>query len=163
MKNRWTLLPWKQLNKVVSVLTFGAEKHGDHGYKKRTEKEYLDAALRHIVEHLRGVTEDHETGEPPLAHAVADLLIAMEIERAEEKHVTPDEILPYDIYGPITELPYWAEWVAVDENGEVWVYEEEPYTGGDVWWWSEGSDLWESVNKVDPPADWTQTKRRIKR
>ena len=162
MKNKWTIIPWKQLNKVASVLTFGATKHpGKKLGNKGDEAEYLDAALRHIVEHLAGVTEDHETKEPPLAHAVADLLIAMELRQPAEE-ITPDEILPHDVYGPITELPDWAEWVAVDKIGDVYIYELEPYAGEDVWWWQEGS-LEEIINVVGPPADWTQTKRRIKR
>lgn len=270
MKNRWTLLPWAAMDKVVSVLTSGAEKHGEDGYKSRAAQSYIDAALRHIAEHQKGVTADHETGQPPLAHAVADLLFAMELgretmtlpsglfdtipevndfrglfstpdhsfsatdrhcpledeymgydlsaldlpewatwiatesagalwayqyepiagawgwttergkymcldrlnppnnwrstKRKVDKPATAADILPHDIYGPITDLPDWANWVATDSDGDVYVYEEEPILQDDIFDvpWQTGTEF-KRINTVKPPKDWRSTKRKIKR
>lgn len=62
------------------VLRSGAIKHPYGGGETdlRTTEEHVGAALGHIAQWLRDVRNDHETGEDPLAHAIARLMIAYE-------------------------------------------------------------------------------------
>jgi hypothetical protein len=78
-KLRWTLLPWT-IRLVIAVLTKGAAKHGDFGYKHRSSvNDELDAAMRHITAHLGNEHIDSDSGEMHLAHAAARILIALAI------------------------------------------------------------------------------------
>lgn len=78
-KARWDLLPIEQIEKVVSVLTFGAKKYSDNGWKNidRLSDRYYAAALRHIVAWRNGEVVDSESGEDHLAHAICCLLFVM--------------------------------------------------------------------------------------
>lgn len=75
-KPRWDLLPWKPLNEVAKVLTFGARKYADDNWKKvpRARKRYLAAALRHLAAWGDGERNDPETGLNHLAHAACCVL-----------------------------------------------------------------------------------------
>ena len=51
LKNRWSLLPWREINEVVKILTMGAVKYKDDNWKKVAEekpKRYIDALQRHF-------------------------------------------------------------------------------------------------------------------
>lgn len=79
-----SLLPWAAFPEVAEVMQSGVAKHGAHGWRepgKHTTAEYLDKALRHLAAHLGGVKLDAESGKKHLAHAAADLLIALELDR----------------------------------------------------------------------------------
>lgn len=79
-----SLLPWAAFPEVAEVMQSGVAKHGAHGWRepgKHTTAEYLDKALRHLAAHLAGVKLDAESGKKHLAHAAADLLIALELDR----------------------------------------------------------------------------------
>jgi len=78
-KPRWTLLPWRQVEEVVKVFTFGASKYEDYGWQSVPEARnvYLDAAMRHIGARLSGELRDAETGYSHMAHAVCCLLAVM--------------------------------------------------------------------------------------
>lgn len=72
------------LTKVSEVGTFGANKYTDHGWRvvPNAEQRYMDAALRHMFEHLRGEASDSDSGLPHLAHAAWNLLAVMELRDA---------------------------------------------------------------------------------
>lgn len=78
-KPRWDLLPFKQVEDVVRVLTFGAEKYDDDNWQavSGAEKRYLSAALRHIAAYAEGERLDSESGLPHLAHAACCILFLM--------------------------------------------------------------------------------------
>lgn len=81
VKVRWTLMPWRALASVARVLTGGAAKHGDRDFDVGgDDRDALDfdAAMRHIAAHVAGTTRDEESGEQPLAHAAARLLMIVE-------------------------------------------------------------------------------------
>lgn len=71
----WHLLPWKPLEEVVKVMTFGAEKYEENSWQcvKPTVR-YLDAAHRHIFAYETGEMYDGESKIHHLAHAVCCLL-----------------------------------------------------------------------------------------
>lgn len=87
-KLRWDLLPWKAMEEVVSVLTFGARKYSDNGWKKvpHLRKRYRAAALRHLASAF-GWREmvDSESGKSHLAHAICCLLFIAETELTHAK------------------------------------------------------------------------------
>lgn len=67
----WSLLPWKQLEGVVRVLEFGAQKYSIDNWKYVEPKtRYTDALLRHTIAYIRGEKNDPETGISHLAHAI---------------------------------------------------------------------------------------------
>ena len=65
---------------LTDVLAFGAQKHRPEGAPKHTIDAYLDKAERHITRGWNGQL-DPETGLHHLAHAAADLLLAVVCER----------------------------------------------------------------------------------
>lgn len=83
-KNRWSILPWSALDQVAKVLTWAADAKGypGRGYMdlENGAERYMDAACRHISEHMQGRRTDAESGLPVLAHAATDLLIVLAIE-----------------------------------------------------------------------------------
>lgn len=59
-------------------------------------------------------------------------------------------IMQFDI-----EIPYWANWLAQDEDGNWYAYEKKPRESpSNVWLPVNG--LEEIVAKSTPPKDWTQ-------
>jgi hypothetical protein len=69
------------LEQVSRVGTEGAAKYTDNGWMevKNGPERYIDAALRHIFEHLKGKTIDPDFNQLHLAHASWDLLAALEL------------------------------------------------------------------------------------
>ena len=74
------------LEQVARVGTHGADKYSDNGWKELVngEDRYLDAALRHILKHLKGEIVDPDFGETHLAHASWNLLAAIEFREKEK-------------------------------------------------------------------------------
>jgi hypothetical protein len=65
-------------------------------------------------------------------------------------------------------LPDWVEWVARDEGGVVWGYDEEPECNGGSrrgggWWMFESFSLriddWPGIVQIGT-ADWSESKQR---
>jgi hypothetical protein len=65
-------------------------------------------------------------------------------------------------------LPAWVQWVARDEGGVVWGYDEEPECNGGSrrgggWWMLESSSLriddWPGIVQIGT-ADWKDSKQR---
>jgi len=77
-KPRFALLPMNALWEVARVLTFGPSKgYSDFGWREKDICYHADAALRHLVAHLRGEVLDLESGLPALAHAAARVLMML--------------------------------------------------------------------------------------
>lgn len=78
-KPLWNLLPWKQTEDVVKVLTFGAGKYTSDNWKKVEpyKDRYFSAAMRHITAWKNGERIDPETNLPHLAHVICCLLFIM--------------------------------------------------------------------------------------
>jgi len=99
-KPRWGLLPYKQVEQIVDVLTFGSKKYSDDNWKKvpNAEERYFDAMLRHITEYRYGDKSDTETTKSHLAHAMCCALFLMwfddnpDAERFFDDDVEKDDI-----------------------------------------------------------------------
>ena len=79
-KPDWSLLPLDATEKVVEVLTHGAEKYSRDNWKEvpNAENRYYSAMMRHVVSFRRGEYLDPESGLPHLAHAICCLLFLLE-------------------------------------------------------------------------------------
>lgn len=92
-KARWTLLPWKPLERIVQVLEFGAKKYaregqpGEDNWQKveNPQERYTNAALRHLVARMNGEKNDPETGLPHLAHLGCCVLFLLWFDEKEAK------------------------------------------------------------------------------
>lgn len=74
------LLPAKPLFRVSEVLDFGGQKYGYKSYLTTTTRTGLSAAaLRHILKWMNGEELDEESDLHHLAHAAADLLLALDL------------------------------------------------------------------------------------
>ena len=75
-KARWDLVPWREMEEVVHVLGFGADKYGADNWKHvpGARERYFAAAMRHLVAWKQGEELDAESGLPHLAHATTCLL-----------------------------------------------------------------------------------------
>jgi hypothetical protein len=69
-KPRYDLLPVYAIEKVVKVLTFGAEKYDPNNwrYVENWKERYTAALMRHLEAYRKGIYTDDETGLPHLAH-----------------------------------------------------------------------------------------------
>jgi hypothetical protein len=82
-KLRYDLLPFEQLDKVVSVITKGAVKYTDDNWKKGGHdalKRYKAALGRHYSSMMQGEIIDPESGEPHTAHIACNSLFIMYLE-----------------------------------------------------------------------------------
>ena len=84
-KPQWGLLPFKQVEQVVDVLTFGAKKYSPDNWKKvpEAERRYFDAMMRHIAHYKYDSKLDDETGKSHLAHAICCALFLMGFDDGE--------------------------------------------------------------------------------
>jgi hypothetical protein len=80
-KPRASLIVSKALLEVAKVGTFGAEKYGDHNFRKGMKWSRLaDAGLRHLFAYLSGERIDSESGLSHLAHVAWNILALLEFE-----------------------------------------------------------------------------------
>jgi hypothetical protein len=78
-KNRLDLLPFRALEEVGKVLTYGANKYGANTWQGIEFERYTGAGLRHEFKHNIGVElYDKESGILHLAHAVTNQLFRLE-------------------------------------------------------------------------------------
>lgn len=82
VKLRWTLLPIKAVEDIVDVLEYGAAKYAVDNWRHldNARDRYLNAAIRHIVQVMKGENYDKESLKHHLAHAVCSLLFILEKE-----------------------------------------------------------------------------------
>lgn len=80
-KPRMSLLPSGPLMEVAEVMTMGAKKYSPHNYRKgMNHSRLLDAAMRHMAQFNKGEKQDEESGKSHLAHAIASLLMLLELQ-----------------------------------------------------------------------------------
>jgi len=69
-KTKWHLLPWRVIEGVAKVMTFGANKYSENGWKKlaAAEDRYFSAMMRHKMLMDAGEYTDPDSGLPHWAH-----------------------------------------------------------------------------------------------
>lgn len=80
-KARVSLVVSRAILEVAKVGTFGAEKYGDHNFRKGLKWSRLaDAGLRHFFSYLCGERIDPESGLSHMAHVAWNVLTMLEFE-----------------------------------------------------------------------------------
>jgi len=71
----------RAFEQVGLVATFGAQKYARSNWLQvdEAERRYMDAMLRHLVEDLKGIELDEESGTFHLAHAAWCLMAVLEL------------------------------------------------------------------------------------
>lgn len=86
-KLEWSLMPFKQLEDVVRVLMFGADKYSRDNWKKCDDtNRYKDALMRHVTAYIEG--EKFDKGNDGdnlhhLAHAICNCLFLLWFDQKE--------------------------------------------------------------------------------
>lgn len=81
-KPQLDLLPFRALQGVGEVLTYGAQKYAAHNWRKGLAWSRLSAAaLRHLFAFVRGEDNDPESGLPHLDHAACCILFLSELQK----------------------------------------------------------------------------------
>jgi hypothetical protein len=85
-KLRWDLLPYDAIEKVVEILTYGAEKYEPNNWQKVETERYRAALMRHFVAETKGEDYDQESGLLHLAHLCCNavFLLWKKIHEGEE-------------------------------------------------------------------------------
>lgn len=84
-KPRWSLLPWKETEQVVQVLTHGSKKYDDFNWQKvpNARDRYFSAAMRHLIAWKNNEKMDGETKLPHLASVICNILFLMWMDNNE--------------------------------------------------------------------------------
>ena len=90
-KLRWDLFPWNSVEKVVEVITKGAEKYGVDNWKMINSNVFEAAMIRHFVSYKKGERFDKQWNLTHLAHLACNAifllwkeLLVIEIEKRGE-------------------------------------------------------------------------------
>lgn len=93
-KPRWDLLPYDAIARVVDVFTHGARKYGVGNWERGIAFPRLFAAtMRHLVARVGGTRIDPDSGLPHLAHAAANVLMALALD--ERAPITTSQPCPH--------------------------------------------------------------------
>lgn len=86
-KPRMALLPPRAIEQIARVLTHGAKHYGAWNWTKleNAQERYLSAALRHIVQYMRGQALDQEMQLPHLAAAAVSLMFLIELDEIADE------------------------------------------------------------------------------
>lgn len=90
-KLRWDLLPWNSIEKIVEIMTKGAEKYGVDNWKMINSNVFEAAMIRHFVSYKKGERFDSQWNLTHLAHLACNAvfllwkeLLVIEIEKRGE-------------------------------------------------------------------------------
>jgi len=78
-KPRWSLVPTKEIEQVVEILTFGAQKYADDNWKtvKPFHDRYYSALMRHLAAREDGEIIDKDSKKPHLAHVATNAIFLL--------------------------------------------------------------------------------------
>ena len=85
-KDRWELLPINQIQKVVKVLTDGAAKYGDNGWRSvdNPQERFYAAMMRHLYAWRTGDKIDKESGFNHMIHVICNAIFLAEFDESNE-------------------------------------------------------------------------------
>lgn len=85
-KDRWELLPINQIQKVVKVLTDGAAKYGDNGWRSvdNPQERFYAAMMRHLYAWRTGDKIDKESGFNHMIHVICNAIFLAEFDESSE-------------------------------------------------------------------------------
>lgn len=86
-KLQWSLMPFEQLEDVVRVLMYGAEKYERDNWKKCDDiNRYKDSLMRHVTAYIEGNKFDNGPGGDNLhhlAHAICNCLFILYFDKGD--------------------------------------------------------------------------------
>lgn len=81
-KPRWSLVDFKDLEGMVNVLEFGANKYSDHNWRKGLMTTgIVDSLMRHIASYLEGQDIDEESGLRHIDHMMCNVMFLSRMDR----------------------------------------------------------------------------------
>lgn len=85
-KDRWELLPINQIRKVVKVLTDGAKRYGDNGWRSvdNPQERFYAAMMRHLYSWRTGDKIDKESGFNHMIHVICNAIFLAEFDDIEK-------------------------------------------------------------------------------
>ena len=85
-KDRWELLPINQIQKVVKVLTDGAKRYGDNGWRSvdNPQERFYAAMMRHLYAWRTGDKIDKESGFNHMIHVICNAIFLAEFDEADK-------------------------------------------------------------------------------
>ena len=85
-KPRLALVPSAAIKAIGEIMTYGADKYEEDGWKRVEPWRYRDALMRHLVEYLdKPTSRDEESGFPHLWHMITNAAFLCELENLEPK------------------------------------------------------------------------------
>ncbi|GMU26141.1 MAG: hypothetical protein AMXMBFR16_10460 [Candidatus Uhrbacteria bacterium] len=74
------------LEAMARIMEFGAAKYEDGNWKKggKEDQEYLDSAMRHILQRLEGKVFDDDSGCAHIGHAIWNLCAWLQLNHPDE-------------------------------------------------------------------------------
>lgn len=91
-KPDYSLMPSRELEQIVKIMTHGRDKYGRNNWKGELENDRLYAALmRHLETDRQGEYLDKETGEPHLAHVACNAIFLLWYRNNEPAEVESKE------------------------------------------------------------------------
>jgi hypothetical protein len=86
-KLMWDILPVREVEQIVKVLNFGANKYGRFNWQDLEDPKtrYLNALYRHLIAYHKGEQYDEETKLSHLAHLATNALFLLFFENEEKK------------------------------------------------------------------------------
>lgn len=84
-KIRMDLLPFEALERIADIMTYGAEKYSEGGWKTvpDAQKRYNAALLRHLSAHMRGEIFDLESGRTHIDHMATNAVFLCALQNPE--------------------------------------------------------------------------------
>ena len=76
-KPRWDLLPLDAVEKIVEIMTYGADKYKPNNWQKVEAWRYRAALFRHLEKMYEGEDYDQESGMLHIAHVGCNILFLL--------------------------------------------------------------------------------------
>lgn len=119
-KDRWSLVPMKELVQVAKVFTEGAKKYGDNNWQlvENGRQRYLDALMRHVAAYAKGEKINEEDfGLEHMAHVAWNALALMWFDNNSNNNNADKIPIEYLFEVPEGKKPYFVngKWELYDE------------------------------------------------
>lgn len=86
-KLRWDLLPYDAIEKIVEIMTHGANKYAPNNWRKVAIERYQGALMRHFTADINGEVIDKDSGLLHVAHMACNALFILWLRMKEQEVV----------------------------------------------------------------------------